>query len=106
MILKSLFKFLYIIFPFAVGATIVTVLQISYPELLKKLDPFQVVILIFGLNLIVFIILKFIQGILFGKRNDLVTKMSKCSLRKQHGLNYCVECPESYTCPNELSGKG
>lgn len=99
MTLKSLFKFIYFIFPFAVGATTVWVLQRSYPELLKKLDPFQVVILIFGLNLLVFIILKFIQGILFGERGTLAAKMKKCSLRKQHGLNYCVECPDSYTCP-------
>jgi len=99
MTLKPLFKFLSVIYPFAVGFTTMTVLQILYPELLKKIDIIQMIVLSIFVPVLVLIVLNFIGGILFGKRNDLATKMMKCSLRKQNGLNYCAECPESYTCP-------
>lgn len=99
MTLKPLFKFLYVIYPFAVGLSILTVLQIINPELIYKLDTFQLLGLMFLLNLLVMLFLKFIKGIVFGKNDTLAGKMRKCPLIKQYGLNYCVECPESYTCP-------
>lgn len=100
---KSLFKFIYKeILPFAIGLTIIIVLKISYLELMKKLDIFQLIVLSFFVMMSVMIILKFIEGILFGIEYPLASKMMKCSLRKQYGLNYCVECPESYKCPTEV----
>lgn len=105
MITKSLFKFIYKeILPLAIGFTIMTVLQISYPELIKELNPFQLIALMIFLIIPVLIVLKFIEGILFERKNTLADKMMKCSLRKQYGLDYCVKCPDSYTCPTKLDG--
>ncbi len=104
---KSLFKFIYKeILPLAIGFTTMTVLQISYPELIIELNPFQLIVLMIILFMPILIIQKFIEGILFGRKDNLAAKIMKCSLRKQHGLDYCVKCPDSYTCPTELSGMG
>jgi len=102
--LKSLFKFIYGMFPFAIGFTTMTLLQKYYPELIQESDPFQLIVLMIILFMPVLIILKFIEGILFGRKDALAAKMMKCSLRKQYGLDYCVKCPDSYTCPTGLSG--
>lgn len=103
---KSLFKFIYEMYPLAVGFITMTVLQKYYPELIKGKDPFQLIVLMTILFLPVLIIQKFIGGILFRRKDTLAAKMMKCSLRKQYGRDYCVECPGSYTCPTEPSGMG
>lgn len=100
---KSLFKFIYEgTCPFAVGFTTITVLQKFYPEYLKGLDPLKLLALLILLNAPVMIFYRFIGGILFRRTDPLVSKMMKCSLRKQYGLDYCVKCPDSYTCPTEV----
>ena len=33
-------------------------------------------------------------------------QISYPELRKQYGRDYCVKCPDSYTCPTGLSGMG
>lgn len=100
---KSLFKFIYKeVLPLAIGFTTMTVLQISYPELIKGKDPFQLIVLMTILFIPILIIQKFIEGILFRRKDALAAKMMKCTLRKQYGLDYCVKCPDSYTCPNEV----
>ena len=104
--LKSLFKFIYEMYPLAVGFTTMTVLQKYYPELIKESDPLKLLALLGLLNMPVLIVLRFIEGILFRRKDTLASKIMKCSLRKQHGLDYCVKCPDSYTCPTELSGMG
>lgn len=99
---KSLFKFIYEMYPLAVGFTTMTLLQKYYPELVKQSDPLKLLALLVLLNMPVVIVLRFIEGILFGRKDPLAAKMMKCTLRKQYGLDYCVECPDSYTCPNEV----
>jgi len=99
---KSLFKFIYEMYPLAVGFITMTLLQKYYPEITKELDPLKLLALLVLLNMPVLIVLRFIEGILFGRKDALAAKMMKCTLRKQYGLDYCVECPDSYTCPNEV----
>lgn len=90
-----------VIQPFAIGFIIMTLVQKLVPELIVRLDPFQLFILMFLLLMTAFILLEIIKKILFGRKNTLATKMMKCTLRKQYGLDYCVKCPDSYSCPAE-----
>ncbi len=99
---KSLFKFIYEMYPLAVGFTTMTILQKYYPELIQESNPLKLLALLVLLNMPVLIILRFIEGILFRRKDHLADKMMKCTLRKQYGLDYCVECPDSYTCPAEV----
>lgn len=100
---KSLFRFIYeVMGPLVVGLTTITVLQRFYPELIKGLDPLKLLALLLFLNAPVWMVYTFIGGILFRRTDPLAAKMMKCTLRKQYGLDYCVECPDSYTCPNEV----
>lgn len=99
---KSLFKFIYEMYPLAVGFTTMTILQKYYPELVKEKDIFQLIVLMTILFIPILIIQKFIEMILFRRKDALAAKMMKCTLRKQYGLDYCVKCPDSYTCPAEV----
>lgn len=41
------------------------------------------------------------NNILFKKKSrvdSLVKKMMNCDLRKKHGRDYCINCPEGYNC--------
>lgn len=97
-------KFIYKeILSVAVGFTIGNLLTRLHPEWLSD-NPFQLLALIIILSLLSCIIHKYLGEVLFERKDNLVSKMMKCSLRKQYGLDYCVKCPDSYTCPTELSG--
>lgn len=73
-----------------------------YPDFISKFGLLQLLALMTLLACLVLLVLRFFEGILFGRRNTLADKMMSCPLRKQHGLNYCVECPDSYTCPTDM----
>lgn len=45
---------------------------------------------------------QYIGNRIFSENTTLADKIMKCKLRKQYGLNYCPNCPNSYTCPTEL----
>lgn len=39
---------------------------------------------------------------IFKEKMTLADKIMTCKLRMEHGLNYCVKCPDSYKCPTDL----
>ena len=47
-----------------------------------------------------------VKGII-SPAESLAEKMMRCKLRIEHGLDYCVKCPDSYICAsgNESSGQ-
>lgn len=92
--------------PFVIGFTVLTILQTSYPELIKELNPSQLFALMIFILIPVLIILEFIDRIFSERKDTLVAKMMKCTLRKKHGRDYCAKCPDSYKCPTDLGGTG
>lgn len=52
---------------------------------------------------IILIRISFLAKGIASPAESLAEKMMSCKLRIKNGLNYCVKCPEGYTC---ASGKG
>lgn len=48
------------------------------------------------------IVYTWIGGKFFKEKTTLAKKMMMCKLRMKHGYDYCVKCPDSYTCPTDV----
>lgn len=48
------------------------------------------------------IIYTWVGGKIFKEKMTLAKKMMTCKLRMKHGYDYCVKCPDSYTCPTDI----
>ena len=89
------------VLPLISGLAVGQLIPRLYPESLDASNFFLLLASIFISALFICIILAYFESVIFGRKNDLVSKMMKCTLRKQYGLDYCVKCPDSYSCPAE-----
>ena len=74
--------------------------EISNVELLIISAVGMTIVMIF--YCIILIRLSYVARGIISPAESLAEKMMKCKLRIENGLDYCVKCPDSYTC---ASGK-
>lgn len=98
MSIKDIIKFIYWnAMPLALGA-------VTFYYLNKIEDPW--IFLRMSAYVFVFVILFIIIHVWIGKKifpekATLADKIMRCKLRMQYGRNYCVKCPDSYTCASD-----
>ena len=74
--------------------------EIPYVELLA-ISAIMLTVVIISYCVILIRLSSAVKGIT-SPAESLAEKMMKCKLRIENGLDYCVKCPDSYTC---ASGK-
>jgi hypothetical protein len=55
---------------------------------------------LYTIAIITIILYEVIIYLMGNPKNKLANKISKCELRKTHGVSYCAVCPQGYTCAN------
>lgn len=109
-ILKLKIRFIRKLFYFG---TILLIIVYIFPYLVPYIYPELTHDEIISISIIVAIITAVYYGVFLiyiiatvkkftHKKISLVEKMMRCKLRIENGLDYCVKCPDSYTCASEI----
>ena len=96
---RDVLKFMYwVAMPMAIGFVLFYYLDKMDMSLPKKF----LVLLIICLPISMMRV--FIGNKIFKEKQTLAEKIMTCGLRRRYGNSYCVDCPDSFTCPTTLDG--